>query len=60
MNAQLERCNKLINNDENEIIIYCLGAAIQRGILLALQLQERHIAFNIYTNTLSTELIGNY
>ncbi|KAJ8942029.1 hypothetical protein NQ318_002783 [Aromia moschata] len=57
--AQLERCNKLINNNENEIIIYCLGAAVQRGILLALQLCERHIAFDIHTNTLSTELIDD-
>ncbi|KAJ8915110.1 hypothetical protein NQ315_000362 [Exocentrus adspersus] len=56
--AQLERCRKLINNNQNEIIIYCLGAAIQRGILLALQLSERYVAYDIHTNTLSTELIG--
>ncbi|XP_018562174.1 ribonuclease P protein subunit p20 [Anoplophora glabripennis] len=57
--AQLERCKKLINNNESEIIIYCLGAAIQRGILLALQLCEHHVAYKIYTNTLSTELIDD-
>nr|CAH7759216.1 unnamed protein product [Callosobruchus chinensis] len=39
--AHMEKCNKLISN-ENEIIIYCLGAAIQRGILLALQICEQH------------------
>ncbi|KAJ8963805.1 hypothetical protein NQ317_008853 [Molorchus minor] len=57
--AQLERCNKLINDNENEIIIYCLGAAVQRGTLLALQICEQQIAFNIHTNTLSTELIDD-
>lgn len=57
--AHLERCNKLIRNKNvNEIIIYCLGAAIQRGILLALQLCEEHVAFDVETSTFSTELIG--
>lgn len=44
----------------SEIIIYCLGAAIQRGILLALQLCEEHVAFEIETTTFSTELIGKF
>lgn len=55
----LERCTKLINNNQNEIIIYCLGAAIQRGILLALQLCERHIAYQYHTKTFSTALIDD-
>nr|CAH7761254.1 unnamed protein product [Callosobruchus chinensis] len=53
--AHMEKCNKLISN-ENEIIIYCLGAAIQRGILLALQICEQHVSYKIDTNTFSTEL----
>lgn len=44
----------------SEIIIYCLGAAIQRGILLALQLCEEHVAFEIETTTFSTELTGRF
>lgn len=44
----------------SEIIIYCLGAAIQRGILLALQLCEEHVAFDSETTTFSTELIGKF
>jgi len=55
----LERCSKLINNNENEIVIYCLGAAIQRGILLALQVCEKHIAYNCDTKTFSTALIDD-
>lgn len=35
-----------------------MGAAIQRGILLALQICEKHVAFKIHANTLTTELIG--
>jgi len=55
----LERCTKLINNNEDEIIIYCLGAAIQRGILLTLQLCEAHVAYQYHTNTFSTTLIDD-
>ncbi|KAG5886567.1 hypothetical protein JTB14_011279 [Gonioctena quinquepunctata] len=49
--AQLEHCQKLINKNEQEIIIHCLGAAIQRGILLALQICENNITYKIHTNT---------
>ncbi|XP_066250405.1 ribonuclease P protein subunit p20-like isoform X1 [Euwallacea similis] len=55
----LKRCSKLINDNENEIIIYCLGAAIQRGILLALQLCERHVSYQHDTKTFSTTLIDD-
>lgn len=37
-----------------------MGAAIQRGILLALQICEENIAYKLHTNTLTTELIGDY
>ncbi|XP_057653862.1 ribonuclease P protein subunit p20 [Diorhabda carinulata] len=57
--AQLSRCNKLIHNNESEIIIYCMGAAIQRGILLALQLCEEHTTYKISTNTITTELLDD-
>lgn len=57
--AHLSICNKLIKErNEHEIIIYCLGAAIQRGILLALQICEQHVSFVIETATFSTELLG--
>ncbi|XP_028143084.2 ribonuclease P protein subunit p20 isoform X1 [Diabrotica virgifera virgifera] len=57
--AQLDRCNKLLNNKHDEIIIYCMGAAIQRGILLALQLCEEHITYKVSTSTLTTELLDD-
>ncbi|RZC35496.1 ribonuclease P protein subunit p20-like, partial [Asbolus verrucosus] len=57
--ALLERCAKLINKGENELTIYCLGAAIQRGILLALKICEQHVTFSIHTNTFSTELLDD-
>ncbi|KAK5641134.1 hypothetical protein RI129_009681 [Pyrocoelia pectoralis] len=52
----LEKCDKLIKKDEKEIIVYCMGAAIQRGILLALQVCEQHASFKISTNTSTVEL----
>lgn len=35
-----------------------MGAAVQRGILLALQLCETHAAFKVHTNTFTSELVG--
>ncbi|XP_019875434.1 ribonuclease P protein subunit p20 isoform X1 [Aethina tumida] len=54
-----EKCVKLINKDTPEIIIYCLGAAIQRSIILALRLCDSYTNYNIHTNTLTTELIDD-
>lgn len=58
LQALLGQCDKLIAENENEIILYCMGAAIQRGILLALQVCEKHVAFQIDANTFTTELLG--
>lgn len=55
----LEKCDKLVKKDEKEIIINCMGAAIQRGILLALQVCERHVAYQLSTNTSTVELIDD-
>lgn len=40
-------------------MIYCLGAAIQRGMVLALQLEEENAGYKIDANTLTTELIDD-
>jgi len=39
--AQLERCQKLLDSSEQEVRIHGLGAAINRAINLALQLEQR-------------------
>ncbi|EFA08615.2 ribonuclease P protein subunit p20 isoform X2 [Tribolium castaneum] len=57
--ALLDRCSKLISEGEKEITIYCLGAAIQRGTLLALKVCEENVGFQIHTNTFTTELIDD-
>lgn len=54
----LRKVDELILKGESEIAIYCLGAAIQRGILLALQIAENH-SFVINTNTLTSVLIDD-
>lgn len=53
------KCEKLINSDENEIIIHCLGAAIPQGILLALKICDKYPTFKSAVNTLTSELTGN-
>ncbi|KAJ3645026.1 hypothetical protein Zmor_022719 [Zophobas morio] len=58
--AVVDRCCKLINKGEKELTLYCLGAAIQRGILIALRLCEQNVAYKIHSNTFTTELIGNW
>lgn len=60
LQSLLERCDKLIKSGEDQITIHCLGAAIQRGILVALKVVEQHVTFNIHTNTFTTKLIGKY
>ncbi|KAF2880565.1 hypothetical protein ILUMI_25603 [Ignelater luminosus] len=54
--ALLDKCDTLIKNDHKEITICCMGAAIQRGILLALQLCEKHVTFQVSVNTSTVEL----
>ncbi|GJQ72168.1 form3 [Trypoxylus dichotomus] len=54
-----QKCDTLLRQNEEEIVIYCLGAAIQRGIILALQLCDKYPPYKITTNTLTTELIDD-
>ncbi|KRT86764.1 hypothetical protein AMK59_2964 [Oryctes borbonicus] len=54
-----QKCETLLRQNEEEVIIYCLGAAIQRGIILALQLCDKYPPYKITTNTLTTELVDD-
>ncbi|KAK9883316.1 hypothetical protein WA026_001496 [Henosepilachna vigintioctopunctata] len=58
--AFLQRCNKLVEKNQEEIIIYCLGASIPKGILLALQVCERHASYKLHTNTLTTVVVDDF
>lgn len=60
LQALYEKCEKLIHDNENEIVIHCLGAAIQRGILLSLQICNKYPTFKTDVNTLTTELTGTF
>lgn len=55
----LSQCDKLMSENESEIVLYCMGAAIQRGILLALQVCEKHVAFQVDAKTFTTELLDD-
>ncbi|XP_015513317.1 ribonuclease P protein subunit p20 isoform X1 [Neodiprion pinetum] len=52
--AQLNKCEKLLDSGEQEIVIHALGAAVSRACNLALQLKENHhgtVDLDINTST---------
>ncbi|XP_067138660.1 ribonuclease P protein subunit p20 [Centruroides vittatus] len=59
--AQLNRCEKLINNGENELYIHGLGNACNRAINLALQLKSNHVEIiEVSVNTSTVELVDDW
>lgn len=54
----MRKCEKLINENEEELILYGLGAAIPKAILLALQLCDKYPAYKSSTQTLTIQLLG--
>ncbi|XP_022918411.2 ribonuclease P protein subunit p20 [Onthophagus taurus] len=59
INAIKSKCEKLMRSNEKEIVIYSLGAANQRGIVLALQLSDYFLSYDVSVNTLTTEIIDD-
>ena len=58
---QLERSQKLLDSGYNEIFIHGLGAAINRAVNLALQLEERgHGGIRVSPQTSSTQVVDDY
>jgi ribonuclease P/MRP protein subunit RPP20 len=58
---QLERAQKLLDSGYDEVFIHGLGAAINRAVNLALQLQERgHGLIEISAQTLSTQVVDDF
>ena len=59
--CQLERAQKLLDSGYNEVFIHGLGAAINRAVNLALQLEERgHGSIQISAQTLSTQVVDDF
>ncbi|KAL9956609.1 hypothetical protein ACROYT_G038108 [Oculina patagonica] len=59
--AQLERCQKLLDSSEQEVRIHGLGAAINRAINLALQLEQRgQGTVELSTTTSSVKLVDDF
>ena len=55
--AQLARCHKMLDTGVNEIYIHGLGAAVNRAVNLALQLQKCNIdTLQLSVNTSTVEL----
>ena len=54
----MRKCEQLIKDNVEELILYSLGAAIPKGILLALQLCDKYPAYKSSTQTLTVELLG--
>ena len=58
--AQLARCQRLLDNGFNELYIHGLGAALNRAINLALQLQALgNGSIEVSVNTSTVELIDD-
>lgn len=54
----MKKCENLFNKNVNEIVIYAVGAAIERGINLALQFTEKYPSYKTEVNTTTISLIG--
>lgn len=55
--ATLKKCEGILNSEESECFLHCIGNAINRGINLALKLSEEH-NFKFEANTSTINLIG--
>lgn len=55
--AAFKKCETILNSEEGEIFLHCIGNAINRGINLALKLSEEH-NFKYEANTSTIKLIG--
>ena len=59
--AQMNRCQKLFDSGLNEVVIHGLGAAVNRAINLALQLQRNSMrTLEIATHTSTVELMDDF
>lgn len=58
--AQLSRCEKLLQSGENEIIIHGLGAAVVVAVNLALQLRDRfHQTVDLDVRTDTVDIVDD-
>lgn len=55
--ATLKKCEGLLNSEEGECFLHCIGNAINRGINLALKLSEEY-NFQFEANTSTINLVG--
>lgn len=56
--ATLKKCEGLLNSEEGECFLHCIGNAINRGINLALKLSEEEYNFQFEANTSTINLVG--
>lgn len=57
--ATLKKCEAILNSTEGECFLHCIGNAINRGINLALKLEEEY-NFKYEANTSTINLVGKY
>lgn len=57
--AQLKKCEEIINSEKSEVFLHCIGNAINRGINLALRLADEY-SFSFEANTSTIQLVGKY
>jgi ribonuclease P/MRP protein subunit RPP20 len=57
--AQLKKCEEILNSETGEVFLHSIGLAINRGINLALKLQQdSNGAIGVEANTSTIELVG--
>lgn len=55
--ATLKKCENILNSEEGEVFLHCIGNAINRGINLALKLAEEY-DYKFVANTSTINLVG--
>lgn len=55
--ATLKKCEAILNSEAGECFLHCIGNAINRGINLALKLEEEY-NFKFEANTSTINLVG--
>lgn len=55
--ATLKKCENILNTEQGECFLHCIGNAINRGINLALKLAEDY-DFKFEANTSTINLVG--
>ena len=59
LQSELSKCQKILEDGEKEVFIHGMGAAVNRAVNLALQLESKFLGtVQLTVNTSTTTLVG--